>query len=56
MGVEFNQTIEHRHYDLTIRPQVKIQCGKKMAVGLVFGIPTSHKTKGYSTFFRFIYE
>lgn len=56
VGVEFNQTIGHLHYDLTIRPQVKIQISKNMAVGLVFGIPTSHKSKGYSTFFRFIYE
>jgi len=55
VGVEFNKEIHHGKFEMTIRPQVKIKINKKLALGLVAGLPV-HKEEGFSSFFRVIFE
>lgn len=55
-GVELNHKIDTGKYELTVRPQAKIKLDRKLAVGLVTGIPIAKTNENCSTFLRIIYE
>ncbi|MBN9293852.1 MAG: phosphoribosylformylglycinamidine synthase [Flavobacteriia bacterium] len=56
IGVELNKEINNGKFEITIRPQVKIKLSKKMAIGLITGIPINKKNESYNSFLRIIYE
>ena len=39
IGVEFNKTLDHGEFDMTIRPQMRVSVTDDLMVGIVAGIP-----------------
>ena len=56
IGVEFNKSIEHRDFDMTIRPQMRLDISESMLIGIVAGIPVARENERFSAFLRLIYE
>jgi hypothetical protein len=56
IGVEFNKTIEDIGFDMTIRPQIRVEISENLLIGIVTGIPISRENDRFSSFFRIIYE
>lgn len=56
VGIEFNKSIEHKDFDMTIRPQMRVGVTENLLVGIVTGIPISRENERFSTFLRLIYE
>ena len=56
IGLEFNKSIMHRDFDMTIRPQMRVGIADNVMVGIVTGIPVSREYERFSTFLRLIYE
>ena len=56
VGIEFNKTIEDSDFDMTIRPQMRVEIDEYVLLGLVTGIPVSEGAEKLSIFFRLIYE
>ena len=56
IGVEFNKTIEHGDFDMTVRPQMRVSIADNLLVGIVAGIPIKRENERFSTFLRLIYE
>lgn len=56
VGVEFNKNVEQGDFDMTIRPQMRVEITKSLLVGIVTGIPMSRENERFSTFLRLIYE
>ena len=56
IGIEFNKSIEHGDFDMTIRPQMRVDIAGAFLVGIVTGIPVSRETERFSAFLRLIYE
>lgn len=56
VGVEFNKTLVHGEFDMTIRPQMRLGIADNLMVGIVTGIPVSREIERFSSFIRLIYE
>ncbi|QOW09316.1 phosphoribosylformylglycinamidine synthase [Kaistella flava (ex Peng et al. 2021)] len=56
VGIEFNKEIVDGKFEMTMRPQGKIQINKALALGLVAGFPITKSKEKFSSFFRLIYE
>ncbi|WP_373017900.1 HAEPLYID family protein [Muriicola sp.] len=56
IGAEFNKTIGHRDFDMTIRPQMRLGIADNLLVGIVAGIPVSRENQRLSSFIRLIWE
>lgn len=56
IGLEFNKQIEKQDFDMTIRPQMRVEVSDSLLIGIVTGIPISRENERFSTFLRLIYE
>lgn len=56
VGIEFNKQLLDGKFEMTMRPQGKIQVSKALAIGLVIGFPITKSTDKFSSFCRVIYE
>ena len=56
IGVEFNKALEHGDFDMTIRPQMRLDIAPEFLLGIVAGIPVSRENERLSAFVRLIYE
>ena len=56
IGVEFNNDISKKNYDMTIRPQMRVGIADNLLVGIVVGIPIVREQERLSSFIRLIYE
>lgn len=56
IGIEFNKEIQQGHFDMTIRPQMRVAVADNFMIGIVTGIPVSRKNERFSSFLRLIYE
>ncbi len=56
VGIEFNKEFVDGKFEMTMRPQGKIQINEALAIGLVAGFPITKSNDKFSSFFRVIYE
>ena len=56
VGIEFNKGIEEGVFNMTMRPQMRVEIDDHVLLGLVTGIPIVEEQKNLSIFFRMIYE
>jgi hypothetical protein len=56
IGIELNKEIVNHDFDMTIRPQMRLQISDNLMIGIVTGLPISREKERFSTFFRLIYE
>lgn len=56
IGLEFNKQIDKSDFDMTIRPQMRVEVSDTLLVGIVTGVPISRENERFSTFLRLIYE
>jgi hypothetical protein len=56
VGVEVNKSWAPGDFDMTIRPQMRLQINDQLLVGIVTGVPISRESQRLSTFLRLIYE
>ncbi|UAB83786.1 phosphoribosylformylglycinamidine synthase [Zunongwangia sp. SCSIO 43204] len=56
IGVEFNKEIYDGEFDMTIRPQMRVDVSDHLLVGIVTGIPIDKDNERFSSFLRLIYE
>lgn len=56
IGLEFNKQIEKHDFDMTIRPQMRLEVSDSLLIGIVTGVPISRENERFSTFLRLIYE
>lgn len=56
IGVEFNDELVRDKFEMTMRPQAKLQLTDDLALGIVTGFPLTKSEHGFSSFFRVIYE
>jgi hypothetical protein len=56
IGIEFNKVINKDDFDMTIRPQMRLQITDNLMLGIVTGFPINREKERFSTFFRLIYE
>ncbi|WP_286756186.1 HAEPLYID family protein [Roseivirga sp. UBA838] len=56
IGIEFNKTLGHADFDMTIRPQMRLGLAEDLLVGIVAGIPVQRENQRFSSFVRLIWE
>ena len=56
IGLEMNKEFSEGDFDLTLRPQLRLEISEPFLIGIVTGIPVSREQKGLSAFFRVIWE
>jgi hypothetical protein len=56
IGVELNKEVTGRDFDLTIRPQMRVDVTRNLLIGIVTGIPINRENQRFSSFLRLIYE
>ncbi len=56
LGIEFNKEMYHNDFDMTIRPQMRVEVTENIMIGIVTGIPISRESERFSSFLRLIYE
>ena len=56
IGVEFNMETGEGDFDMTIRPQMRVEVSDQILIGLVSGIGVAREDEKLSMFFRLIYE
>ena len=56
IGVEFNKYFDNGDFDMTIRPQMRVDIVGEFLIGLVGGIPVSRENERLSIFVRLIWE
>ena len=56
IGVEFNKSLEHGDFDMTIRPQMRLDISETLLIGIVAGLPIARENERLSAFLRLIYE
>ena len=56
IGVEFNKEFYNSDFDMTVRPQMRVEVTKKIIVGIVTGVPVGRENQRFSSFLRLIYE
>jgi len=56
IGLEFNKEVLSNNFDMTIRPQMRVEITKQVLIGIVAGIPISRENQRLSSFIRLIWE
>jgi hypothetical protein len=56
IGIEFNKTLEGGDFDMTMRPQMRLDIAGNFLIGIVAGIPVSRENERLSSFVRLIWE
>ena len=56
VGLEFNKEINNNDFDMTIRPQMRVEITDSLLIGIVTGIPINRENQRFSSFLRLIYE
>lgn len=56
IGIEFNKEIHGHYFDMTIRPQMRVEITEQLLIGIVTGIPINKENERFSSFLRLIYE
>ena len=56
IGVEINKTWQHKDFDMTIRPQLRVAIADNLLIGIVAGVPVRREHERFSTFMRIIWE
>ncbi|WP_116108966.1 HAEPLYID family protein [Lewinella sp. IMCC34191] len=56
IGVEFNKTLDHGDFDMTLRPQMRLGIADNLMIGIVAGIPLYRENERFSSFVRLIWE
>jgi hypothetical protein len=56
IGIEFNKELNDNDFDMTIRPQMRINLTDQILIGIVAGIPIKREQERFSSFLRIIYE
>lgn len=56
IGIEINKTIDNYDFDMTIRPQMRLEIANNLLLGIVVGIPVSRENERLSSFVRLIWE
>ncbi len=56
IGFEFNKSFESADFDMTIRPQMRLEISQSLMIGIVAGIPVSKENERMSSFVRLIWE
>lgn len=56
IGVEFNQEVIEKDFDMVIRPQMRVGIADNLLIGIVTGIPINRENERFSSFLRLIYE
>lgn len=56
VGVEVNKTWQRNDFDMTLRPQMRVQINDQMLIGIVTGVPVKRESQRLSMFLRLIYE
>jgi len=56
LGIEFNKALVDSKFEMTMRPQAKLQVNEAWALGIVTGFPLTKSEEKFSSFFRVIYE
>lgn len=56
VGLEVNKSWASQDFDMTLRPQMRVQINEQLLVGIVTGIPVRRERERLSMFLRFIYE
>ena len=56
VGIEFNDELANGEFEMTMRPQAKLQLTDDLALGIVAGFPLTKSETKFSSFFRVIYE
>ncbi|MDW7694934.1 HAEPLYID family protein [Flammeovirgaceae bacterium SG7u.111] len=56
MGIEFNKSFDDHDFDMTIRPQMRLEITDQTMIGIVTGIPASRENERFSMFLRLIWE
>lgn len=56
IGIEFNKSFKAGVFDMTIRPQMRVELSHNLLVGIVTGINPTSKSERISSFIRLIYE
>lgn len=56
IGVEFNKGFDGGHFDMTMRPQMRVGIADNLLIGIVAGIPLSRTNERLSSFVRLIWE
>lgn len=56
IGIEFNKTFHAGDFDMTMRPQMRIEVTDNLLIGIVAGIPIGRENERLSSFARLIWE
>lgn len=56
IGIELNKEIYKSDFDMTIRPQMRVNVADNLLIGIVTGVPINRENQRFSSFLRFIYE
>lgn len=56
VGIELNKTINKKDFDMTIRPQMRLEITNQTMLGIVTGIPIARENQRFSAFIRLIWE
>lgn len=56
VGLEVNKTWAPADFDMTLRPQMRLQINDQLLIGIVTGVPVKRERERLSMFLRFIYE
>lgn len=56
IGIELNKEVHKSDFDMTIRPQMRVEVSESLLIGIVTGVPIKRENERFSTFLRLIYE
>ncbi len=56
IGIEVNKELQKNDFDMTVRPQMRVEVTHQLLVGIVTGIPIGRENERFSSFLRLIYE
>jgi hypothetical protein len=56
VGMEVNKTFAPGDFDMTLRPQMRLEISEQLLIGIVTGIPIKRENQRLSMFLRLIYE
>lgn len=56
IGLEMNMEVEDNDFEMTMRPQIRVEISDNILMGLVAGVPIDRQNERLSMFCRLIYE
>lgn len=56
LGFEINKEFYNGSFDMTIRPQMRLEISENLLIGIVTGVPIKKENQRFSSFVRLIYE